>query len=336
MRSSLHALGLSVLPALLISGCAQAPDVIALRFDDELVEAPARNVAIAVVSDTSCTDLLTLPHESLEDVATVISRTRTRYPIDPDLGALDFAPRGRPLSVDVSVLDAEDRQISRACDTITLPASEPATLTLQMHGLAPCAEAPTSLDLTLVLDLSLGMRDANVGLDNALIDSIKTFVQNLGVPGGSVRFSIVTHGPELPMELLSPTYDKEVVLQTLENQRNVAGGSAHHYEALALGGAVLRDQAVCGLRPALLWVGGGPDESDPASFQIAAVELSGTRGEGFDDIFVFGLGVSAEAVDAMRLLIDDLDLARLQGALTVVRLQDVLRSVHSDLQGLLP
>ncbi len=324
------------LAALTGLGCGADLDVISVSFADELVEAPARNVEIAVVSDAPCDDTLNVAHEDLETVGTVLRRTRTRYPVAPDVGALEQAPRGRALSIDVSVLDAQDRQIARACDTLTLPAGQVATLDLRMHALARCSEAPTSIDLALVVDTSLGMRDANVGLDNQIIDLLKTFVQNLGVPGGRVRFSVASHGDTAPQQVLAPTLDREAASSALESLRGVAGGQAQHYGGASFAGAMLRDSALCDFRPAIVWVGGGADMRAPEDFQLAALQLSGTRGESFDDVFVYGVGISADAVGAMALLVDDLDLARLEGALTTMRTQEILRNVHSELQALVP
>lgn len=320
---------------LLLLGCGGDPDILKLNFIDALVEAPARSVRVAAVTDASCQRLLTVPHEQLDDVATVILRRSAPYPVNPKEDVLEGLPRDQSLAIDVSVLDATSTQITRACvDDVQLQSSQ-STVEVEVHGLARCAERAKSLDLALVLDTSLGMRAANIGVENQLIASLQTFVENMGVPGGEVRFSIITHGHTEPSEWLAPTTDREAVVAALEALRDTAGGTALHFEGLEVGAKQLRARAVCGRRPALLWIGGGSDESSPQAFQLATIGVVATRGEPFDDIFIFGFGISENAVGAMRDLADDVDLATVEGALSAAALRETLLNAHLRLQSLL-
>ncbi len=321
---------------LLQSGCGSDPDILKINFLDELVEAPARAIRIAVTADATCQTLLEVPHEQIEGLSSVIKRSSAPYPVDPKQAPLAGLPRDQSLSIDISVLDAGSTQITRACiDDARLAPNKPTTLNVEMHGMARCAGSPKSLDLALVLDTSLGMRAANAGVENQLIDTVQTFVQDMGVPGGDVRFSIITHGHTEPSEWLAPTTDRQAVIAALESLRDVAGGTARHFEGLRVGAKQLRARAVCGRRPALMWIGGGRDESSPQAFQLATIAVVGTRGESFDDIFIFGFGISEDAVAAMQLLVDDVNLATVQGALSVPALRQSLFDAHQTLQSLL-
>lgn len=322
--------------ALGAAGCGAEPVTLELSFPDELVEAPARAVEVAVVEGAACGELLRVRHDELEQVGSVRGRTRTGYPAPPELDILDEAPRGRALAVDVAVQDAAGLGISRACRAVTLSSDAPTVVSIELHGLPDCPEEPTDLDLAIVLDTSTGMRNADIGLGNSLIDELSDFVQNMGIDGGTVRFSLVAHGHVSAKELVPATEDRQVVLRQLEALRGVQMGIAEHYAGLRVGAAHLKDRAVCGRRPAVLWVGGGPDQSSATTAQIATIEVTGTRGEPFDDIYVHGVGVSDPAVSAMRVLVDRVDSAQVEGALTEDRLRNALFSAGIDLKGLIP
>ena len=318
---------------LLTAACGQGPDTLEVVFLDELVEAPARSARVAVVTEASCADLLEVPHDALEEIGRVLARQRVDYPVDPDLDVFRDAPRGRALAVDVSVADGEGLQISRACAESELPLDTSTTVRVEMHGLPDCVSPPTALDLAIVLDTSSGMRTANIGLENQLVDRLKEFATNFGVTGG-VEISLFTHGHTDPEEYLPPTSDRVEVANALEGLRDAGSGAARHYEALALASAQLRARALCGRRPAVLWIGGGPDESATATFEEATVEVVGTRGELFDDLYVYGVGVSGDAVGALRLLTDAIETGEVEGALTQMRLAAALSNAHFRFQSL--
>jgi hypothetical protein len=317
----------------LVAACGGAPDVLSVSFLDELVEAPARGVSVAVVEGADCATLLTQPHDGLEAVGTVLVRRALGYPVPPDAAPFEGLPRGRALAVDVAVEDADRLQIARSCVEVTLTPDAATTVALVMHGLPPCADPPVGLDLALLMDTSTGMRDANIALEGALTDRVKAFVESMGVTGG-VRFSVITHGHTDPQELLPPSEDKQAVLTALESLRDVAAGPALHYEGISRAVGLLRARAVCGRRPALLWLGGGADESAPGAFEISTIEVVGTRGEPADDVYVYAVGLSAEAVAAMRLLVDAVSDADFEGALTQVRLAEALNNAHFRFQSL--
>lgn len=313
--------------------CGGGADVLDLHFPDELVEAPARSVELAVSADTDCATLLTVDHDSLESVGTILARRTLRYPVSPDAAPFEDMPRGQALAVDVSVLDEGGLQISRSCVTTTLEADAKVVVSMEMHGLALCEASPTALDLTLLIDTSTGMRDATIALEGDLLTHVEAFVATMGVTGG-VRFSILTHGHTAPEELLAPTDDKQLVTSALESLQGVAAGDAVHYEGLTLAASLLRDRAVCGRRPAILWMAGGADESPPGAYEIAAVGLAGTRGEFFDDIYFYAVGISDPAVAAIQLMTNGLSVSDWRGARSGVALDAALNDAHFRLQGL--
>ncbi|MEQ8985243.1 MAG: hypothetical protein RL846_45265, partial [Deltaproteobacteria bacterium] len=115
--------------------CGGDPDLIVADFSDELVEAAGRTAEISVISDQDCETLMAVRYEAVSDVATVIHRARTAYPIDPAIGVLDEVPRGQAIAIDLTVLDLDDNVVSRGCIETSLPAGSPATVEIEMMGL---------------------------------------------------------------------------------------------------------------------------------------------------------------------------------------------------------
>ena len=330
MRSRRHASTLAA-SALLMGACGQDPDVFVATFDDELVEAPVRSVEITVVPGAECPALLSVRHDEVSQVGSILTRRIAPYPVAPNSEVLRNLPRGEPLALDVAAYDYDGLQVARACEIATLDPELTTTVEVPMRALPACTLTAGALDLVLILDASVAMRDANTALGGELIDRLQAFVAS-GFPPGS-RVSLFLHGASPPVEVVPPTGDLATLSEALWDARDAFGGEARHYEAISLAAGQQRARATCARRPALLVVAAGPDSGAAGAFENAQIAIVATRGDTTDDIHTLGIAVSTDG----RAALDDLihpDFGQVRGALTGSGLGEALRTSRSQLLGL--
>ena len=274
-----------------VVGCGENPDIVEAVFADELVEAAGRTAVLSVLASASCAELQTQTFDAVERLPDVIRTVRTSYPIRPESNALEDVPRGEPLVIDLTILNAGGRLVGRGCATTALPRNEPATIQIDMFSLPSCGEEPTTVDLTMVIDTSIEMQQADILFGNTVIDELLDFVDLGGFPPGT-RFSVVTHGHSEPTERIAPNQDREVVKAAIESLRGLNDGDNRHFEAIILATELMRTRAVCGRRPAAVVVSAGVDRSAPGNFENAVIGLVATRGDLTDDIYSVGIALS--------------------------------------------
>ena len=313
-------------------GCSDL-DVLTATFDDELVEAQARTVALKVVDDADCPTLLRVEHGRVEDVANVLAVREGGYPINPESGILEDLPRGRPLVFDLSVLDRESRQIARACQGVTMPSSGNTEVTMTMRALPKCAQAPVALDVAIVLEASLAMRNADVALGSALVSRVAGFLDE-DISAGGDRWLLVTHGPTVDPEVtVALTDDRDAVATAVSQTVDTFGGESRLYDAARLATVALRARAVCGRRSVVLAIAAGTDTGPLGGQQLAVAGLDGDRNTTDDDLFGVGIGVSADAKRALdQILIDTL--GESQAALTSPSLDAALTRARERFRSL--
>lgn len=313
--------------------CGTEPDVLIADFSDELVEAAGRTTEIVVVTDQTCEAMMAIRRESIGEIATIVERTRTTYPIPPDSGALDLAPRGRAIAIDVSVLDGDEQLVSRGCVETTLPAGEPTTIEVEMLGLPVCEADPSFVDVAIVLDASSQMQLANAALGNTLIDALHDFLDLPGFPPNTT-FSLYTYGPTEPMEMLGSTENTAAVKSALDPYRMGNSGSVRMFEAVILAAARARTRAVCDRRPAILVVSAGADTGPLGSFENAIIGLAGARGDTRDDVYTFGIALTLEAQRDLTDLVDSNGLGEVVGGGSEGAFANALSQARYRFQGL--
>ena len=311
-------------------GCSDL-DVLEAEFADELVEAQARSIELKVADNTDCEALLRVEHAQIETVANVVATRSTRFPIDPESGVLEDLPRNRPLIFDLVALDQESRQIARACEGITLP-EDPTDVTLTMRALPPCESEPNGLDVAIVLDASVEMRNANASIGAELVDRLSAFLDSGLSPGGD-RWTLITHGPsEDPIVAVPFTENRDSIISGIESAAADFTGKSRLFDAVRLGTILLRSRAVCGRRPTLLVLAGGFDEGPLGGRELAIAGLAGDRSTPDDDLFGVGVGISTSGKDALDLILVE-ELGITQVALTAESLTAALLRTRERFQG---
>ncbi len=313
-------------------GCSDL-DVLTATFDDELVEAQARAVALKVVDDADCATLLQVEHAQVERVASVLAVRESGYPINPESGILEDLPRGRRLVFDLAALDRESRQIARACLDVTLPNSGHTEVTMAMRALPECSLTPGGLDVAIVLEASLAMRNADVALGSSLVSRVAAFLDE-DISSGGDRWLLVVHGPTVDPEVTVALTDDRAAVATAVNQTiDGFGGESRLYDAARLATIALRARAVCGRRPVMLAIAAGADTGPRGGRELAIAGLDGDRNTTDDDLFGFGIGVSADGKRALDQILTD-ELGESQAALTSPSLDAALTRAHARFRGL--
>lgn len=313
-------------------GCSDL-DVLQASFADELVEAQARTVDLKVIDDAECPNLLRVEHRDLEAAANVIAVRQARYPIDPASGILKDLPRNRPLVFDLSVLDRDDRQVARACQSVTLP-DDATEISLTVRTLPDCGDAaPDALDVAVVLDASLAMRNANVALGSELEARLTPFFDE-PLSNAEDRYALVVHGPTVDPDVTVPfTTDRTAIVAAIRQATSNFGGDARLYDATRLGTVLLRASAVCGRRPVLLMIAGGADAGPLGGLDLAVAGLAGDRNDPEDNLVAHGVAISATAKASVDLVLDN-GLAVTQAALTAATLSIALEQARARLRSL--
>lgn len=319
--------------ALLASACGSDPDLLVPFFTDEVVEAAGRNADVTIVGDQECDALLSVVHEEISTVATVELNRRVSYPINPDERILENVPRGRALAIDVVVLNENDAVVGRGCVETTLEPSTTSSVGVEMLGLPICEVPPRFIDVGIVLDASAEMQVANATLGNSVTDELMMFVELMGFPA-STKFSLFTHGPAEPVEVVMPTEDREAMKTGFEEYRNLGGGTNRHFAAIELATERLRTRAVCTRRPALLVLSAGVHEGEIGAFENARIGLAGITGDSRDDIYTFGIGVTPGAIVDLEDLIVVNELGEVDGAGTMTGFREALSQARFRFQGL--
>ncbi len=312
--------------------CGGDPDLLVADFSDELVEAAGRTAEISVISDQDCQTLLAVRYEAVGEVATVIHRARTSYPIDPEARVLEGVPRAQVVAIDLTVLDLEDNVVSRGCIETTLPPSS-ATVEIPMFGLPVCESEPRFIEVGIVLDASSHMQLANAALGNAVIDTLQDFLDLPSFPPNT-SFSLLAHGPTEPMEIVGGTENTDAIKQGLEQFRTGNRGEVRTFETLILASSRLRTRAVCDRRPAMLVISAGPDRGALGGFENAIIGIAGARGDTRDDLYTFGVALTQDARIDLDDLITDNGLGEVISAGTESAFANALSQARFRYQGL--
>lgn len=323
----------TILAALVFAACGSEPDVVRTTFSDELVEAAGRTADLTVVNGGSCEALLSVLHAEAADVGFVVANQRTAYPIAPEADVLVGVPRGTPIAIDVVVLDDRENVVARGCVETSLAAGEPADVEVEMHALPFCEASYMTVDIAIVLDASSAMQLVDTAFGNTVTDELKNFMDLGGFPP-ETRFSLLTHGPDAPMQLIAPTTDREAIKQGFEDYRGVSAGDAQTFDAVLLASERLRSRAVCRRRPAMLAIGGGQDVGQLGDFDNAIIGIAGARGETRDDVYTFAIALTMEAKTDFDDLVTDNDLGEVMSAGTGSSFANALSEARYRFQGL--
>jgi hypothetical protein len=320
----------------LLAACDGTEDVLEAAFVDEVVGAPARSTEVAFLDGTTCSDLLTVPADAIDQLgARVLSRRTAGFPIHPDEMIFENVPRGQPLVIHVVAFDVNGVQVGRGCIVTTLAPEGPLSISVPMLSLPNpevCGADWRYVSVALVLDTTVDMAVTYSG--NEHIDAMKSFVDSMEE---GTRFSIITHGhTSPPAEYLPPTADQAAVLQALEDLRGLKGGSVELFNGVALAARLLRSRAVCRHRPVILALEAGVDVS-PTNEPVAEAQIGlyASVGDATDDIFLFGIYGTREAQSDLLELTDDESLGQIDPGIPATTLPNSLLNARFAFDGLI-
>jgi hypothetical protein len=289
-----------LLALLLLAACedSTSSNQLTLLFQDELVEGLVRSAQItAVDTENGCQAVLSKPLSEIGSVGPILVQSSTPFPIPPDPQFLSNLPRGRIITLDVSTFDANGRRQARGCRRFAIPPEGSIDLELNISGLPACDAPPTALDILFVLDQSDDAQTADP--QEAVLAQVTQFVQAPGWPEGT-KFGLLVHGPTPTPELISSN-DLPATLAGLQGQRS---GVSNPYTAITLGADILRDRAICGVKPILFIVeasdGSDVEDRDPVD---AIVAIFAADGIPEDDIYGAGVGLTLDAFGLLDYLL---------------------------------
>jgi hypothetical protein len=316
----------------LLAACDGTNDVLDARFIDEVVGAPARSTEVAFLDGTTCTDLLAVPADEIDQVGSLIARRDAGFPIHPDEKVFENIPRGTPLVIHVVARDENGIQIGRGCTIEELPPEGMIEIVVDLHALPQCESDWRFLDIGIVIDTTVEMAVAFPG--NEHIDELKTFVMSFEE---GTRFSIITHGhTQPPVEYLAPTADRTAAADSIELLRGLKGGSAELFNSVTTTSRLLRSRAICPRRPVMLLLEAGRDgAANNIPVMEAKIALFATQGEPKDDIYVHGVYATENAKDDLEELFDGLSLTGLSSGTRVSVLQAGLLDARFAFDGLI-
>jgi len=279
----------------LCAGCAGGIEL-NLFYKDELVEAPTRHVDIVALRGSSCAEALSRSHDTNAGLA--VARRALRYPVSPDEDPFDGFPE-ETLTLDVVGLDHGLLQLSRACREVDLGAG--GRLDLELRTLPECPTPPTALELSIVLDTSVGMQVADP--DRNHITALRDFIVHEGFPAASWSLVSFGHDDTATEQVISSTIGP--VLAALGRLERAHRGRTRLYDGMVLSASLARARALCGRRAAMLLIVGSHDDGSKHRFEEAALGLYATQGDAKDDLFTFGLGLSESAFEDLGAVIPD-------------------------------
>ncbi|MBK8010678.1 MAG: VWA domain-containing protein [Deltaproteobacteria bacterium] len=277
-------------------GC-EAPHTITATFGDEIVEAPARSMALLVLSGTNCDETGTQTHEALASDSRVVLEKRGSFPVF-DQALLSDLPRHVSLTFDVTAHDATGLQIGRGCRDGLETDGHALHADVVLRTLTTCRTPPRSVDLTLVLDTSVLASVSDPS--NSRFSAIAERVVDVDTYPAGTTWSLVTFGGEV-IEQSSPSPRKDSVRRSILALAGSASGAPRLYDGLVYAASHARARSVCTHRPGLLVVAGGPEHQSTAIYQDAQISLYGRAGDTTDDLYTLGVALS---VDAYRDLAD--------------------------------
>lgn len=316
------------------ASCGGGSDGLELFFQDELVEAPARNVEILALRGKSCEEVLSVSHESLRSDPGLLLRAFEPYPVNPEHELLADLPSSEAVTLAIAAYDSELLQVARACRTVTLDGSQDEPLRIELRALPDCAAPPSKLDVMLVLDTSFQMEFADP--DRAHIPELLDSVLDPATVFPETTWGVVTFGHnDRAAELLPPTSDLQEVRRTISALEGVHQGQPRLYDALHKATALLRARAVCGRAPALVVVASAFDSGSERFFEDAQIGVFATAGDSSDDLFLFGIALSTESYEVLDRLIPEGELGVVTGAGSRAQIDVVMREARDALAALI-
>jgi hypothetical protein len=136
--------------------------------------------------------------------------------------------------------------IARACAETALDPAGPTTVELPLLGLPACVRSARALDLAIVVDTSLAMRSADLGVGGSTLEALVSFLE-AGFSSGS-RFTVVTHGDSGP-GARADSDDPADAVGALRGLEGSYAGDPRPYASLVHTARLLRDRATCARRP---------------------------------------------------------------------------------------
>ncbi len=312
------------------AGCGGPSPTLDLFYQDELVEAPTRSIDMTAVGGSSCEQILSREHDTLDRGESELARRAARYPLSPELEIFKDFPRTEPIDLDIAAFDGTFLQVARACTRVTLDDVE--DIRLELRALPTCEKEPTTIDLVIALDTSRGIDLADptraylAAADEVLVRGLTS----------TATFGLVTFGHEnAALELVPATGDRALLSGVIQSLQRVQSGKTRLFDGVAKGAAILRSRAVCGRRPVLVVVTGLADEGSEKRFEDARIGLFATQGDFDDDIFTVGIALSNEGfIDIEDLIPEDIGL--IKGAQTEAQVYQAFEIAKAAIDALLP
>jgi len=262
---------------LVASACGGASDPrFEVTFADELTAAPARSLDV-VLSAGSCAEASSLAFDELARSAE--RRVRLPYPVPEDADPLAQRRPDEAVAVAVAARDADDLVMARGCAVVD---GRDRDVQVDLSALPSCADAPSALDLALVVDASSVMQRANIGLEDGVRPALFAEVIDAALPVEDEIRLYVGRGDGV--QRLKA--DLEATIEALPFE-----GPSHALDAADRATRELRHRARCGVEPGLLWIVAGVDAASRAQPIDVTLALLGAEADPTDDVFGFGLAL---------------------------------------------
>lgn len=276
------------LSAVLFCGCSND---ISLNFfyDDELVEAPTREVELKIFDgEISCDDYLSFPHGTDKFSNSLVKEVRTGYPVITQTLAPDLFLEGRAFTFAAEAYDRNGVSIARGCSQKV--AGDFDQVSLQLFGLAKCSKPAGEIDLALVVDTS--SRSLAKDPDLRHLKAIQEIMLEESLFS---TWTVISTAPT-PKVWVSRTSTASELYEAFEGiaETYTAPNSAH-FDAIDEVSRLLRSQSLCGRIPAVFIFSAGVDKNSELTWQNARLGLEGSLVDPEDNIFAVGITQKEDA-----------------------------------------
>ena len=258
-------------------------------YDDELVEAPTRQIHLKIFSEkVSCDDYLSAPHTSDSFSEFLVKEIQTGYPVITATLEPEAFTAGRLFTFGVEAYDKDKISIARGCETQI--GGEFDEISLQLFGLAKCRLTPREIDLALVVDTS----SRSLARDPQLTH-VKIIREIMLEKALFSTWTIVSTAPT-PRVWISRSSSLEKVSKAFEQmEQTYTESNSAHFDGVVQASQLLRSESLCGRIPAMFVFTAGMDRNSDLTWQNARLGLEGSLVDPEDNIFAVGLTLEEKA-----------------------------------------
>jgi len=258
-------------------------------YDDELVEAPTREVHLKIFSErVSCDDYLSTPHISDNFSEFLVKEIQTGYPIITETLEPEIFTAGKLFTFGVEAYDKDKISIARGCKTQI--GGEFDEISLQLFGLVKCRQTPREIDLALVVDtssrsLARDPRSAHIKMIREIMLEESLFS----------TWTVMSTAPT-PRVWISRSSSLDKVREAFDQiEQTYTEPNSAHFDGIVQASQLLRSKSLCGRIPAMLIFTAGIDSGSDLTWQNARLGLEGSFVDTEDNIFAVGFTLEEDA-----------------------------------------